>query len=366
MSAAAPESSPSTADPTSKPALFGSAAAPELSPSSGLRQRRATKKEEEDKKISAIIGAAAATPPPPLTVYLKRFEPAINALASALVVVGPVYVRIAELLYSAYHTLPMDLIEALVGLGMCFFGGAYCASIAAVEAFLIVGWDTTSAALLDIYDDVQSIKLAAEADDKKQGGEAEPAFGADRIKQKMRVAALAVRDPEKLTHAVGGVYAGWVVVQGTLRLQFARTITLGISIAKMLDPVLMRFGLPILTHVVPADLHHWLPTLLRTACKMVAVALSWYLQVLISAVQSSIRGGLLFARKSLHWANEHGYIHLTAADSYLDETVGFTFALLGFYTQWQWGFALPFPFNVIMFPFSTIEWYIRWSITSAT
>lgn len=279
MSAAAPESSPSTADPTSKPALFGSAAAPELSPSSGLRQRRATKKEEEDKKISAIIGAAAATPPPPLTVYLKRFEPAINALASALVVVGPVYVRIAELLYSAYHTLPMDLIEALVGLGMCFFGGAYCASIAAVEAFLIVGWDTTSAALLDIYDDVQSIKLAAEADDKKQGGEAEPAFGADRIKQKMRVAALAVRDPEKLTHAVGGVYAGWVVVQGTLRLQFARTITLGISIAKMLDPVLMRFGLPILTHVVPADLHHWLPTLLRTACKMVAVALSWYLQV---------------------------------------------------------------------------------------
>ena len=78
-------------------------------------------------------------------------------------------------------------------------------------------------------------------------------------------------------------------------------------------------------------------------------------QVLISAVQSSIRGGLLFARKSLHWANEHGYIHLTAADSYLDETVGFTFALLGFYTQWQWGFALPFPFNVIMFPFSTVR-----------
>eukprot|EP00966_Prymnesium_polylepis_P035032 813926-Prymnesium_polylepis.1 len=35
--------------------------------------------------------------------------------------------------------------------------------------------------------------------------------------------------------------------------------------------------------------------------------------------------------------------------------VGFTVALFGFYTQWQWGFALPFPFNIIMFPFSIIE-----------
>ena len=92
------------------------------------------------------------------------------------------------------------------------------------------------------------------------------------------VAALAVRDPEKLTKAVGGVYAGWVVVQGTLRLQFARTVTLGISISKMLDPLLMRFGLPVLTHAFPPTLHHWLPTLLRTCCNFVAVALAWYLQ----------------------------------------------------------------------------------------
>mmetsp|Transcript_6172 Transcript_6172/g.16340 ORF Transcript_6172/g.16340 Transcript_6172/m.16340 type:complete len:135 (+) Transcript_6172:84-488(+) len=132
----------------------------------------------------------------------------------------------------------------------------------------------------------------------------------------------------------------------------------------MLDPLALRFGIPVLVHLLPPELHHWLPTAVRTCCKMVAVALAWYLQVIISAVQSAIKGGLIFARKSLALAQAHGYIHRSAEDTYLDEMVGFTVALFGFYTQWQWGFALPFPFNIIMFPFSIIEWYIRWSVSS--
>ena len=47
----------------------------------------------------------------------------------------------------------------------------------------------------------------------------------------------------------------------------------------------------------------------------------------------------------------------------LDDVVGYTLALFGFYTQWQWGFGLPFPLNLIMLPFTLIEWYIRWTIT---
>jgi len=229
-----------------------------------------------------------------------------------------------------------------------------------------VGWDTTRAALDDIYDDVRAIKDAAERDESVPPPKeaANGSAAAEKLKRKAMVAALAVRDPERLVHALGGVYAGWVVVQGTLRLQFARTLTLGISIAKMMDPLALRIGVPLLTHVLPAELHHWVPTAVRTCCKMVAVALSWYLQVLISAVQSAIKGGLLFARKAVTLARKHGYVHPSAHDEYLDEMLGFTIALLGFYTQWRWGFALPFPFNLVMLPFTGVEWYIRWSITS--
>ena len=47
-----------------------------------------------------------------------------------------------------------------------------------------------------------------------------------------------------------------------------------------------------------------------------------------------------------------------------DEAVGYVLAAFGFYTQWAWGFAMPFPFNVVLFPFTMVEWYIRWTITS--
>ena len=43
---------------------------------------------------------------------------------------------------------------------------------------------------------------------------------------------------------------------------------------------------------------------------------------------------------------------------------GYAVAALGFYYQYAWGFALPFPLSLLFFPLSWIEWYIRWAVTS--
>ena len=48
----------------------------------------------------------------------------------------------------------------------------------------------------------------------------------------------------------------------------------------------------------------------------------------------------------------------------LVEVVGYAVAALGFYYQYAWGFALPFPLSLLFFPLSWIEWYIRWAVTS--
>ena len=56
---------------------------------------------------------------------------------------------------------------ALIGLGLCFFGGTFVASIAAAEAFMLCGWDTTKRALDDVYGELKSIKDASVADAKK-------------------------------------------------------------------------------------------------------------------------------------------------------------------------------------------------------
>ena len=52
-----------------------------------------------------------------------------------------------------------------------------------------------------------------------------------------------------------------------------------------------------------------------------------------------------------------------AQDTWADEVCGYALAGLGLYTQWTYGFALLFPYNLIMAPFTAVEWYIRWSVT---
>ena len=83
---------------------------------------------------------------------------------------------------------------------------------------------------------------------------------------------------------------GWLAVQGTLRLKFARTVTLGVSIANTLDGIVQRNGVPVLQKYVDPALAHWLPVIVSTMAKMLAVALAWQLQVMISSVQSALRG----------------------------------------------------------------------------
>ena len=59
-------------------------------------------------------------------------------------------------------------------------------------------------------------------------------------------------------------YAGWLAVQATLRIQFAMTIALGVSLAEMFDAPAMRYGLLVGTHLMPKEYHKWLPVI--SAC----------------------------------------------------------------------------------------------------
>jgi len=48
----------------------------------------------------------------------------------------------------------------------------------------------------------------------------------------------------------------------------------------------------------------------------------------------------------------------------LDEYLSYIFACAGFYFQWKLGFSMPFPLNLVLFPFELAEYSIRWSVTN--
>jgi len=200
-------------------------------------------------------------------------------------------------------------------------------------------------------------------DDDEARSDEEPY--SELLRRKLRVTALSVKDPSTLAVAVGGLYTAWLAVQGTLRLEFAKTITLGLSIADLATPMAERLLLPLLAQLVPAEYKHWLPLLVQSVAKAVGVSLAWRLQVLVSAVHLALRGGLLFSRGLLRYAKKEGWLPGYNEDLYWDEAIGYAVAVAGLKFQWTYGFGLPFPVNIVFWPLDVVEWYIRWTITSS-
>ena len=51
--------------------------------------------------------------------------------------------------------------------------------------------------------------------------------------------------------------------------------------------------------------------------------------------------------------------------STIDEMVAYPVAAVGFYLQLSFGFAIPFPLDIIFLPLTVVEWVLRWQISAA-
>ena len=102
--------------------------------------------------------------------------------------------------------------------------------------------------------------------------------------------------------------------------------------------------------------------------------IAWRIQRLMTAATSAITGGLLFARATSRMLSKRGIrlfglIQEDDEKTVLDEMIGFLVAGLGFYTQFeaQWrngfSFQVPFPINLVTWPFDWAERWIQWQIT---
>jgi len=327
---------------------------------------------EKQTLASQIMRASEGEPPVLAKVAntLKPLAKPLGFIARLLIdYIGPFYLKLGNLGFELYQRLPKEAIQTLAGLALTFCGGGYTASISAVKAFQVCGWDRTEAALIDIGKDVQAVWAANVSDSKKHDDAAHLEKGDidsnELLSRKLAVSAQAVKDPEKLSAALGGLMTSWIAVQGMLRIEFAKTIALGISISGMIAPLAQKVAVPFLVHTLPKEYHNWIQFLIKNASRSIGCFIAWKLQEVVSAAHLAMVGGLMFARGLMAWVRNKGYTSIPdEADTKLDEVVGYSIAGLGFYSQLKYGFSLPFPLNWIFFPLDIVEWYIRWTLTS--
>ncbi|CAJ1339500.1 unnamed protein product [Effrenium voratum] len=319
----------------------------------------------EVQRVSGSLEELALGFPPSVRNHLKSAAPYLAIAWIHFLIALPHLVKAAKKVQAAVMMLPDKIFWAILSFLVCFFGGIFPVTIAAAEAWNLCGgiecWEQTKVLLNEFMKVADASKEEAKEEDKDKD-QKETLSSNDIIQKKMAV-ALRVMEPEKVSTSLSTIYVAWIGVIGVLRLQFARTVTLGEVIGSKVYKPISKIE-PAIESVIPEDYQKWVPVVTRWTCKAIAISLAWWIQRIISAVHSAIRGGMIFAEYLVDFLHEKGYLEVEHKDTYIDEAIGWSIAALGFLTQLACGFQLPWFLNFFLWPIQLLEATIVWTVSA--
>ena len=106
------------------------------------------------------------------------------------------------------------------------------------------------------------------------------------MSRKISVYASAIRNPAALTASLASLWSAAATVAAALRITFARTLVLGVSVAATVQPALRRDFAPAVAATLKPMHRQWAPTIIDVCVRAVCVAIAWRLQRGISAFNS--------------------------------------------------------------------------------
>eukprot|EP01043_Picozoa_sp_COSAG02_P035029 COSAG02_NODE_2483_length_8721_cov_37.896312_7_plen_422_part_00 len=326
-------------------------------------------------RAELLTAGVADWAPPWAAKYVRLASPTVGFLVSAVTSAWPYIVLICEWLLWAYSNTDPDLLRAAFGLWLCFFGGTFPVLIAAYEALQLSHGESTYSALCAITTEAQII-IQENAKDDTRDDDGDGIADVDKLDAKSLLVrktrlVLTKCDPEKVNTAIAGLSATFLGVVATLKVEFAQTIAMSLSIAELLQLYIVDGRVePLVQSIAPDEYRKWVPVLLRWLCKYTAYRVAWYCQSLVSAFTTGIRGGLLCSRAVLSFAIRRKWAPSTwqnQSDTYADEVLCYVLLALGIYYQvFVSKFSLPgFPLNLIFWPLSVTEESLKWHVTQS-
>ncbi|GAX15175.1 hypothetical protein FisN_12Lh122 [Fistulifera solaris] len=315
---------------------------------------------------------AKASLPPRGGQGINQVVRVVSAITQILIECGnlvlPPAVAIARLIVRIYRALPKDAIVAQVGLVYCFAGGYYPTLFSSLQAAQQYGWNVMVHAIQDLADEALAVIQVLE--DTSQFSDDNDDESPLSFRQTTGI-VFATVDPRKINQASAALYTTWMGVSSVLQREYARVITLSLTMADYIERVAVFLLAPPAYLCVPDEYHRWVPVVIGWGCKALSINIAWRLQRVMTAATSAITGGLLFARaiSRMIWRRKSSHEGSSHASTVFDEIIGFIVAGLGFYTQfesqWRSGFSfrVPFPISLVTWPFDLAENWIQWQIT---
>ena len=136
----------------------------------------------------------------------------------------PLYWKMYAFGYSVLSKLPTNAMRMVFGAALCLFGGHFFASVAAIEAFRIFGWEQLRHHVSIVVAEAQSVADASRKDndvDEDENGVADVDEMTSRelLRHKTALAMSTVKDPQRLQAAAGFL---WVRRSGLVSWEDSR------------------------------------------------------------------------------------------------------------------------------------------------
>ena len=171
---------------------------------------------------------------------LHASGPVLAAVVRCVLFVAPAITLAYGYCYRLYLAAPKNVVAMCFGAALCFFGGTFVASIAAIEAFRLMGWQTVYGELRIVLAECSKVQRASLKDDELD----EDADGVADVDQlpphalatrKIVVAMRTVADPDRLQTAVGALWASYLAVLATLKMEFAQTTAIAMGLVEIVQ-----------------------------------------------------------------------------------------------------------------------------------
>jgi hypothetical protein len=314
----------------------------------------------------------------PSSPFVRLVGTVTQLLISLGRLVLPPTVAIIKGVVKFYRALPMDAITAQIGLVYCFLGGYYPTLFSSLQAAQYCGWQVMVSALADLTDEAMKVI------DATAGVDWDDMSRRDVFLQQTNIVLKTV-DPMKINQAASGLYTTWLGVSTVLQREYARVISLSLTLASGIEAVARVVLQPPLNLITPYDYRRWVPAVIGWGSKAAAMNVAWRIQRVLTAATSAIAGGAMVARSVLKLLNRKGiYVFGDVQGrrrrrrgrgrdpdetTLFEDMVGFSVGSLGFYTQIEcqmknnFSFQVPWPLSILTFPFDMAEKWIQWYIT---
>lgn len=302
--------------------------------------------------------------------YVAKASPFVIHAVNGVDAAYPYLVRVVDAGKQGWKFLepfgPEQYWPLIFGLFMCFFGGAYMLLIAAIEALRMTVWDKLTQSFSVLYNNYSKASVASKKDDEldlNHDGIADvlQRTREENLSRKFYIFMRAV-NPDQVMDALVMLWSAILTTIGTVRMKMAQCLTFGVALGETIYEPLQPTIEPALREALPTDLKHWAKRGAKMAFSFCGMMVAYVFQRLITAVHTSTRGAMLSVAAAIRICKKKGINCPFNEGEKTTVLVSWFLAFIGFYFQWTSNFAAPFPFNVVLLPFSIIENFLSVAI----